>query len=355
MPYNIDLFDTYTMMGMLKETAPKQTFFMDRYFSTGEEDLFSTEKVLMEYEGSNQRMACFVADKAGDIPIARDEYDVHEFTPPKIAPSRLLTIDQLHKRGFGEALFTGSKPAERAVRMHMRDLTDLEDRIVRREEWMCAQMLIHNGMDIVEYVDDQTIGRTRHLKFYEGAASDHIYTVSKKWNDADGDFFGDVTAMCKNLAMRGLPVADLVMGGNVAPVIQNMPIVQKLLDNRRMEFGQLAPTVPYTGVSWLGKLNFHGFTLELWSVYETYENEQGQTTPYFPENGAMVTAPKCGRILYGAVTQLEDDKQYYTHAGKRIPKFVVDVNNDTRKLRVAARPLPVPRNPNPYVFASQVV
>lgn len=355
MPNNIDLFDTYTMMGMVSTIVPQQTFFRDRYFPTGEGDLFSTNKVLLEYEDGNQKMACFVADKAGDIPIERDEYDVMEFTPPRVAPSRLLTADQLQQRGFGEALFSGSAPAERAQRLHLKDLTDLDARIMRREEWMCAQVLINNGCDVVEYADNQTVGRTRRLKFYEGASSDHIYTIQTKWNVAGGDFFADVANMCQLLSARGLTAADLVLGGSAAAAIKNIEAVQKLLDNRRMEYGALRPNIKYPGVAWMGQLNFDGFLLDIFSVYETYENEAGQSVPYFPAKSALVTAPNCGRLLYGSITQMEDDRQYYTFTGKRIPKLVVDQDKDTRKLRVGARPLPVPRHMLPFIYAENVI
>jgi len=351
----MNIFETYTMLGMVKEIEVKQSFFKDRYFPTSKKDIFGTENVLMDYEGGNQKMAAFVAEKQGDIPVARDEFESIVFTPPKVAPSRLLTLDQLKKRGFGEAVFTDKTAAERAEALQLQDLQDLDARIGRREEWMCAQVLINNGLDVIEYVDDMTIGRTRHLKFYEGSTSDHIYTVSAKWNATGGDFFGDITAMCQQLSMRGLPVEDLVIGASVAAEIMQIDLVHKLLDNRRMEFGGIAPKVMYPGVAWMGKLNFGGFDLNVWSVYETYEDTDGTNEYYFPADGALVTAPNCGRLLYGAVTQIEADKQFYTHAEPRVPKFVVDEDKDTRKLRITARPLPVPRNNLPYSFAAEVV
>jgi hypothetical protein len=355
MPNNINLFDTYTMIGMVREITPRQSFFKDRYFPTGEGDTFNSQKVLLEYEGGNQKMAVFVADKQGDIPVARDEFEVLEFAPPKVAPSRLLTMDQLNQRGFGEALFSDKPAAVRAQTLHLRDLQDLDARITRREEWMCAQVLINNGVDVVEYVDDKTVGRTRHLKFYQGAASDHIHTVSIKWNATGGDFFGDVTAMAQALSMRGLPAVDLVLGSTAAAEILKIDLVQKLLDNRRMQLGNIAPNVSYPGVAWMGVLNFGGFQLNVWSVYETYENESGVTTPYFPATSALVTAPDCGRLLYGAVTQIEPDEQVHTFAMPRVPKFTADRDNDVRKLRITSRPLPAPRNFLPYAYAANVV
>ena len=156
MPNNIDIFDTYYMAGVVQEIVPPATFFRDRYFPTDAADIFAADKVLVEYMEGDRRLAPFVVQRAGDIPVGRKGYEVHEFEPPFIAPSRLLTLDDLRKRGFGEALFAGSTPAQRAAALQLRDLTDLDLRITRREEWMAAQTMINNGCSAVAYIDNAT-------------------------------------------------------------------------------------------------------------------------------------------------------------------------------------------------------
>lgn len=109
MPF--DIFDTYYMAGMVQEIVPVQSFFRDRYFPTNAAtDIFNANKVLVEYRDRDRAMAPFVVRRAGDIPVARGGYEIHEFEPPFTAPSRLLTMDDLQKRGFGEALYAGSTP-----------------------------------------------------------------------------------------------------------------------------------------------------------------------------------------------------------------------------------------------------
>lgn len=51
----------------------------------------------------------FVAPRKGGITILRDGYTMRRFTPSYIAPKRPLTIDDLTKRGFGEALYPLSR------------------------------------------------------------------------------------------------------------------------------------------------------------------------------------------------------------------------------------------------------
>ena len=353
---NIDLFSTYTMMAIVEEIVPQTTFFRDRYFPTTEEDIFAADKVLTEYRHGDRMMAAFVAPRAGDIPVDRRGYQVHEYQPAYIAPSRLLTLDDLKKRGFGEALYPGRTQAERAARIQLQDFTDLNNRIVRREEWMAVQTMIHNACDMQEYLDAETKGEVMRVQFYEGK-SENVYTVAAPWNSTGGDFFGDVKAMCHRLARRGLAAADLVLGSQAADAICRIEEVQTLLDNRRMEYGGLAPTLTsYPGVAFLGVLNFGGFRLNLFDVAHSHADETGKDVPYFPPTSAMVTAPGCGRLMYGQITQIDHGStEFSTYAARRVPKLAVDQDKDKRKLRLGARPLAGPRDYSPYIYAANVV
>ena len=89
---------------------------------------------------------------------------------------------------------------------------------------------------------------------------------------------------------------------------------------------------------------------------ESYVNDNNQDTPYFPEKSALVTAPGCGHMMYGAISQIDfGATDFATHAAKRVPKFILDQPNDLRKLRLACRPLAAPQNYCPYIYAANVV
>ncbi len=55
----------------------------------------------------------------------------------------------------------------------------------------------------------------------------------------------------------------------------------------------------------MGTLNFGGFMLNLISVDETYIDDNGAEQKYFPATSAMVTAPGCGHLMYGQITQID--------------------------------------------------
>ena len=355
----LDIFNTYYLAGLVSTIEPEQMFFRDRYFPTGEDDIFKADKVLVEYEEKGRRMAPFVVRRKGDIPVAREGYEVHELEPPYVAPSRLLTLDDLDRRGFGEALLSGRTPGQRAVAMQVADMRDLDARITRREEWMAAQTMVHNGFTAVSYIDGKAEGVEYHAYYYDRAGGDNpaLYTVGGHWDaDAGGAaFWADVQAMCELLADRGLPATDLVVGTATGAYIQHNEIVKEWLDNRRFEYGQMAPSVRYPGVAWLGHLNFGGFDLDIFVVRETYVGDDGVARRQFPEDAAMAAAPGCGHFMYGQVSQLEPDEQFHTFAARRVPKFTADREGDTRKLRLACRPLAAPKYKAPWIFAPHVV
>ena len=359
MPANIDFFSTYVLMAVTEEIVPKTGFFRDRYFPTAASDIFKSDKVLTEYRKGDRKMAAFVAPRVGDIPMERRGYEINEYTPPYIAPSRILTLDDLKKRGFGEALYPGMDQAQRAAQLQKDDIADMDARIARREERMAVQTMINNGCTMQEYIDDNTAGEQMVVQFYNGN-SDHTYTVSSgnEWNGQSGDFFGDVKAMCKLLAKRGLPAADLILGTDTADAILDIQKVRDLLDkNSGIITGQIdARLTQYDGVAFMGVINFGGFRLNLFDVSESYIDASNQDTAYFPAKGAMVTAPGCGHMMYGSVTQIDfGSTEFATYAGKRIPKFICDQANDIRKLRLACRPLAAPKQYCPYIYAANVV
>lgn len=355
----LNFFDTYVLMAIAEEIVPQQTFFRDRYFPTGERDIFACDKVLTEYRKGDRKMAAFVSARAGDIPMDRIGYAIHEYQPAFIAPSRLLTLDDLTKRGFGEAIYANSSPAQRAARLVQNDLVDMDNRIIRTEEWMCAQTMLENGCTMQEMIDNQTKGEAKVVKFYNpGHENDHLYTVAHKWSEDTGDFFGDVPAMCRLLSKRGLRAVDLLLGADVYDAVLNMEKVQRLLDkNSGIIVGKIEQELSaYDGVTYGGTLNFRGYKLNLISVDETYVDTANAEQRYFSKTDALITAPACGHLMYGAITQINyGDTKHSTIAARRVPKFSIDQENDVRKMSLKTRPLAAPKNYIPWIRAKDVV
>lgn len=362
MPTTLNFFDTYTLMAINEEITPRPSFFKDRYFPTGAGDIFASDKVLTEYRKGDRKIAAFISDRASDIPMDRRGYAIHEYQPARIAPSRLLTLDDLRKRGFGEAIYAVSTPAERAARLLRDDMADMEARIAAREEWMCAQVMQNNACTMQTYIDNDTQGETQYVQFYD-STSDHAYTIASAhyWDAVGIDFMtvrADIRAMCRRLTSRGLPASDLVLGSDAADALLAITEFRELIDrNSGIAIGAINEQLSaYDGITFEGVINFGGHRLNVISVDAEYIDDSNNAQKFFPAKAAMVTAPGCGHLMYGQITQMDfGSTEFTTHVGKRVPKLCVDQANDVRKLRLATRPLAAPKNYCPFIYASQAI
>ncbi|MDR1299279.1 MAG: major capsid protein [Oscillospiraceae bacterium] len=351
----IDIFDSYYLAGLQQSNPPLSTFFTDRYFPTAPADVFNADKVLIEVKDGNSRLAPYVVKRRFDVPVARDGYEVEEYAPPEIKPSRVLTLDDLAQRQMGEALFSDMSVDDRERSLMARDLAELDERITRRVEWQAAQTIINNGFTAVAYADSRETGEAFDLFFYKtGGGNPALYTVSDPW-DNGGDYDADVAGMARALSRRGLPAADLVLGSDAASFILNDDKLLKKLDISRLNVGELAPALQSPGVVFLGKLVFGGFSLNVISVDAEYTDDDGAIQPFFPAKSALVTAPGCGHTMYARVRQMNDSKAWEEIAAPRAPLVISTVEGQSRKLRLTARPLCAPKAKAPWMYAENAV
>lgn len=351
----IDIYSTQTMVTALELMPPKPIFLKDRYFPTTDKDIFVTEDVLVDYKDEYQRkMAPCVIPMKGGIPVARRGYRTERITPPYVAPERILTVDTLNKRQFGETLFSKRKPAEREASILRTDLTELSDMIDMREEYMAAKVLFENGYILRHYADEYGGDKYEEFKihFYEETENQSIYVPSVSWDEAGDTFYNDLIIMVRSLRRRGLPVSDLIMGENVAVEIMKNDFLLKLLDNRRVQIGELAPKELPNGATSYGKIIVEGTALEMISYTLKYVDEKEKVQSLVPEDSIALTAPKMGKMLYGTVTQMEEsDRKFHSYTAKRVPQVVSNIKDSIRTLTEKSRPLAVPAVKNSSISA----
>jgi hypothetical protein len=355
---SINLYDTHTMLRLQEVVKPKSTFLRDRYFPTADEDIFTSEDVTVDFKdeaGSN--LAPVVTPNKGGIPVAREGYETHQFVPPTVAPSRILTAAQLQKRQAGEAAFSGISPKEREAKILTQDLKDLRDLIDNREEYMAAQTLINNGYTLKQYADRYGSNDfiEKEIKFYTGAANPATYTPSAVWSSNSTAIISDIAAMCDILTKRGLAASDLIVSGAVADVMLSNDNILKLLDNRRFILAQeVNPAEQENGSVLIAVLNVKGHLVNVFSYTREYIDEAtGLPTPYIPADKVIVTAPAMGRTAYGAVTQINGKTgDFETFANSRVPQTIVDEHNSTMEIIVKSKPLTMPRVKNAAISAT---
>ena len=94
MPFNF--YDTHTLLMAVQQLTPAATFLRDRYFPTNDaSDIFATDDVLVEFRDGSKKLAPFVAPRKGGVTVLRAGYNMERYTPPFVAPRRVLTLDEL--------------------------------------------------------------------------------------------------------------------------------------------------------------------------------------------------------------------------------------------------------------------
>ena len=354
MAFNI--FDTHTLIASVQQLPPLHTFLLDRYFPTNAaSDIFATTDVLVEYKNGTKKASPFVAPRKGGITILRNGYTMKRFTPSYIAPKRTLTIDDLAKRGFGEALYTNLTPEQRQGVLMLGDIDELRGMNLRRKEAMAAQVIFTNGCVMDEYVDDLNNFEEREVRYYDGDSNPAVYTPSANWDTTEASgkqILADLAAMVSMLTSRGLPATEVLVAPDVADLMLSNEWLIKLLDTKNYNIGGVDPATLPAGAAKIMRLNIKGRMIDVLTYEDTYTEVDGTVHQYVPAGMIAVGAPAAGRTVYGAITQMEQaDGQFHTHAGVDVPKYISDAAHDIREVRVATAPLCMPNNENPFITA----
>lgn len=351
---SVNLYDTRTLLAAKEVIAPKASFLRDRYFPTAAEDIFDTAKVDIDYEDEqNNKIAPAVLPEKGGIPVDRRGYETHEFEPALIAPERTLTNRNLDKRLAGEVIGGALSPTEREARILAKDLQDLTRMIDLREEQMAASVLLNNEYTLKQYADKYGSSEyiEKNIKFFTEGSNPATYSCSP-WSTASTKIISDLAAMADMLTKRGLPASDVIVGSDVADVILGNAEIQKLLDIRRFELGQVKPEVLPSGAALIAVLNVKGRIMNVFSYTLEYTDESGSSAAFIPADKVIVTAPAIGRTAYGSITQIEESVgDFVTYAGRRVPHVTTNSHDNVRTLTLQAKPLVIPNVKNAFVSA----
>lgn len=117
----------YTTREMVEaiELAPPVRNFLTRTFFPRERTHVA-EKIEVDVKKGKRVMAPFVSPRIGGKVITRQGFQTNEFTTPRIAPERVMTIDDISKRTLGENVYSKKTPSEREDELLVDGLTPLD-------------------------------------------------------------------------------------------------------------------------------------------------------------------------------------------------------------------------------------
>lgn len=351
-----DIYSPAYMEAAIKEIKPLYTFIKDRYFT--EQRVFKTEKVFVDYDdGAGAIVAPFVMPKIGTKPLIREGYSTYELVPPYVGVSYPLDVETLKTRLAGESIVSEITPEQREKYYLVSDLAELDRAITRREEKMCADLMLDNELTMKHEGAENDKGESLTVKYYDGTDNPGVFKPSKTWavgtKDAPGTWYDDICDQIDSMTAAGREVTDMLIGSDVANMVLRDPFCKDMFVTYRNGPGMGEFDVRWqpNGVTQIGRINFRGVQLNLFSYIGTYEERTvikkaaptKKRQPYLPSTAVILAAPGTGIMRYGAVNQMEDDKQFHTRTGARVPKYAADVHGDTKETMLKSRPLPAPK------------
>ncbi len=194
----------------------------------------------------------------------------------------------------------------------MRDFTELDLLISRREEWMASECLFSGS---VKCLDGDTQEIVAELAY--GTPSKTV--PAKAWSDPASDPLADLRGAMRLVSAQCGASADLVvMGSAAADAFESNPNVLNAYDKQRIAPpGQLVAENVSWGVQSLG--TYRGLPLY---VYEAeYLDHAGALKPFVPADTVLVAAGAlAGCFAYAGIPQVnEEETAIGVFEGTRFP------------------------------------
>ena len=348
-----DFYDPKTLAGVIKKTVPLRTFFKTRFFSNAV--MFPTEEVVFEFQEGKRRLAPYVNPRVGSENIERDEYTRRRFTAPLIAPNRVITNDTLAQKLLGESEWnSGLTPEDRAAKIAAQDIIELQDTIWRREEFMCARVKQDGKLTIK--------GRGVNQVVDYGFENVVTLDASDRWTPTL-DIMGQLKNIASEMRKDGVNPDMLILGSSAADMLLKNERFLKLLDNRRVEIGEIKPGELENGIGYLGRMIVPGAIFDLYTYEEWYpdttdldENGEPKLKPLVdPETVIIQSSREKNSMLYGVITHIDKGGNFVTHMEQYVPRRWWTENPSQKFVEISSRPLPMPHDLKSWYVLKGVV
>ncbi|GHU42215.1 phage capsid protein [Clostridia bacterium] len=351
MANEISIYDPRTMDKIIKRIPAVHTFFLSTFFKRTK--TFTTLSVDVDFKKGKRALAPFVHRRIGGKTVPNSGYQTKQYTPPYIAPDKVTTVDNLLQRMAGESLYNGMTPAERAVIKMAEDFEELNEMIVRREEWMAAQALLTGKIPVIGEGLDEIID----FNF----TNTETLAAGKKWNAAGADPYADLKRWRRTVQQSGFVNCNIaVVADDVADALINSEKMKSVLDIKSYDLAVIKPRELQNGATYIGTIR--ELSLDIYSYNEWYlddwtDPENKIDKPLVPSGTVLLASTNAEySMYYGAVTILDGkgdkNETFVTVEGSRVPDTWTERKPARRFLQLNSNPLPVPHEVDSWFVAS---
>lgn len=320
-------------LGVIEQNVIKpSSFIRDNFFK--DIQTHDKQRFEIEYKKGGQLVAPFVSEFIPGTEMIKRGYHSSLYTAPKVAPKRTFTGHEIFlEKQAGETIYGGLSGEEKKAKLFAESFNEFEEQITRREELMCIKALFEGKIKVVgEGVEDE-------INF--GEIKEVVPAVA--WNLDNADIMGDIESIITDIgATTGETIEMIVMDPVAAKDFLNNPKIQKLMDTRNFNVGNIDVKALGPGVIFYGYLAPYNIPIYSYQTQIQVLNDDGKTfkTEKLIPEGRVLFAPSNNKMHYGCAVDITQG----VIAAKRVPFEDVDNKSNTAEIRTESRPLPVPRN-----------
>ena len=250
--------------------------------------IYNGDKVAIDVVRMDEDVAVVIKKCTGPNLNDVDVFTTKEFTPPSYGEAVPFDVCDLINRMAGTDPFSDANTsyASKLVAYFVKGFVAIDNKIKRGIELQASQILQTGKLDLLD-----ADGATRYELDFKPKAS-HFPTVSIDWDAAGSTKLQDLQALAKQIrADSGINPDRLLFGETALDEFLKDDEVQKQLDNRRMEVGEIAPEFVDSGATFYGFVWIGNYRFEMWSYPETYKDPQtGLPAEYIdPDKVAMTS------------------------------------------------------------------
>lgn len=349
MPNEVNIYAPRYLAEVVRLAPPVHTYFRDTFFTNVQ--TLATERVDIDLVKGDRRMAAFIHPRAGGKVLPASGYETKSYKPPHLNPADITTADMLMTRMPGEDMYSGRTPAQRAAERLVSDYNRLNDAVTRREEWMCVQAIVNGSIPIVGEGVNETVD------FGLGKDNKVNLTGNAQWGKSAAKILDNLEDWTDKVLTGGFANVDTVIMGKAAlRAFLADEAVMKVLDNRRVEMGLIAPKNLPNGVRYIGHLNKPN--VDIYTYAEMYYDDwtdpaKPDTKPLVPDNVVILISSAPNFVMAYARNTYIDEKTglWVTSEGPRMFRSYVKHGPDRRFLEVQANPLPIPDKVDSWLVA----
>ena len=325
-----------TLLQAVESFKEPSTYLVDTFFPN-KLPVAKTAKVAIEFRKGKRILAPYIVKGSRGVPTSRATADANFYTAPMTGARRILTVDDVELRTFGEEpIYSQLTPQDRAAQIQARDLIDLQNMIYNRRNKMAADILTTGIVEVKGYADD---GRTIKQDTIDFDFT-NIKTPGTLWNNSSSKILDDLTEYVNLIAEESGELPDImVCGANVEKYLMgNKQLMDMLLISNRsnLTIASLNPQYTAPQSRYLGYINSLG--LEVYSYLETYYDDEDDTVkPFIPANSVILGKAKKGKQIFGAVSLVDRVAGMQTYAMELVPKYLNDDINNIMSLSMYSR------------------